>query len=445
MSILFPGPRSFTGEDTCEFHVHGGTAVISSVLEALGKMEGYQPATAGEFTKRAFYSGKLDLLEVEGLGDLIEADTNEQRKQALFQMEGTLSKLYMDWRETLVKCTAHLEAFIDFSEEENLESGILEENVKAVKKLLRNIKSHLADGRRGERLRNGVRAVIIGEPNVGKSSLLNLLCQKQAAIVSPIPGTTRDIIERPLNILGFPVIVSDTAGLRVNTQDSIEQEGVKRARECIANADLYLLVDDAENFRRSILTENCTYNEYLRSYVERLLLSDILMEKSCDIQVNAESSQERGISCPWNSSDRMFLKENCVLILNKKDLVEDASHLERMIKEYTQACFLSCKTSDGVTEFLSRLQSQLSILCANPSRENPAITQSRHRHHLQNCVFSLESYIDLYEESSKYEDCDVVMMVEHLRKAMRSLGKITGHVSTDEVLDVIFSSFCIGK
>ncbi|XP_071449893.1 tRNA modification GTPase GTPBP3, mitochondrial [Hetaerina americana] len=440
--IWFPGPRSFTGENICELHVHGGVAVISSVLEALGKMEDYRPAEAGEFTKRAFYGGKLDLLEVEGLGDLIDADTDEQRKQALFQMEGALSKLYMDWRETLVKCVAHLEAFIDFSEEENIESGILNQNHKAISELLEGIKNHLADGRRGERLRSGVKAVIIGEPNVGKSSLLNLLCQRQAAIVSPIPGTTRDIVERPLNIQGFPVLVSDTAGLRTDTQDLIELEGVKRARECVASADLYLLVADAVEFSRNVLSKKFSVVEHLRSYIERLLLSDVLFQKGCKFKATMEGYVKRENSHLPNPVDTMGIRDNCLLIVNKRDLVEDFNHMDSIIQNFPNICFVSCKTNDGVMELMAKLKDQLSSLCANPSQENPTITQSRHRHHLQNCVISLESCLNLYEES---EDCDVVMMVEHLRQAMRCLGKITGHVSTEEILDVIFSSFCIGK
>ncbi|KAG8235692.1 hypothetical protein J437_LFUL014036, partial [Ladona fulva] len=437
--IWFPGkcvascPKSFTGEDVCELHVHGGFAVVTSVLETLGKLNDYRPADPGEFTKRAFYAGKLDLLEVEGLADLIQAETEYQRKQALYQMEGSLSKVYMVWRQTLLKCVAHVEAYIDFSEDENIEDDILEQNEKVIQTLVLDLKRHLADGRRGERLRDGVKVAIIGEPNVGKSSLLNLLCRQPAAIVSSIPGTTRDIVERALNIQGFPVILSDTAGLRVDTQDVVELEGVQRARKCVSLADLVLLVVDSKKFYEDIKNEKLSYEDYVKCYAEQLKISDVIFEtglksnrKLADVGVKSKFS----------------LKENCLLIFNKTDLLKDELELKLLERKFSNVCTISCENNSGIPNMMDSLKRKLTTLCANPSRESPSITQSRHRYHLQDCLHSMETYLNMYKESA--QNCDVVLMTECLRQAMRHLGKITGHVSTEDILDVIFSDFCIG-
>ncbi|CAL8306830.1 unnamed protein product [Lota lota] len=212
--LWFPGPHSFTGEDSAEFHIHGGPAVISAVLQALGSLAGVRPAEAGEFTRRAFHAGKLDLTEVEGLGDLIHAETEAQRRQALRQMSGDLGRLYQDWSYRLKRCLAHIEAFIDFSEDELIEDSVISQVDGWMCALQGEVESHLKDERRGERLRSGVQVVIAGATNAGKSSLLNTLCQRPAAIVSPVAGTTRDVLETALDIGGFPVLLSDTAGLR---------------------------------------------------------------------------------------------------------------------------------------------------------------------------------------------------------------------------------------
>lgn len=228
--LWFPGPHSFTGEDSAEFHIHGGSAVVTAVLQALGSVPGMRPAEAGEFTRRAFQAGKLGLTEVEGLGDLIHAETEAQRRQALRQMSGDLGRLYQDWTHRLKRCLAHVEAFIDFSEDEQIEEGVLDQVERSISELQTEVERHLQDERRGERLRSGVHVVIAGATNAGKSSLLNTLCQRPAAIVSPIAGTTRDVVETALDIGGFPVVLSDTAGLR-DSPDLVEREGVRRAKE----------------------------------------------------------------------------------------------------------------------------------------------------------------------------------------------------------------------
>lgn len=228
--LWFPGPQSFTGEDCMELHVHGGPAVVSGVLQALGSVPGLRPAKAGEFTRRAFAHGKLSLTEVEGLADLIHAETEAQRRQALRQLDGELSQLCQGWAKTLTKALAHVEAYIDFGEDDNLEEGVLEQVDRDVRALEVALSSHLRDARRGQRLRSGANVVVAGPPNAGKSSLVNLLSQKPVSIVSPEPGTTRDILETPVDLAGFPVLLSDTAGLREGA-GAVEQEGVRRARQ----------------------------------------------------------------------------------------------------------------------------------------------------------------------------------------------------------------------
>lgn len=249
LCLWFPGPFSFTGEDSCEFQVHGSIAVISAMLDALGRVPGLRQATAGEFTKRAFFGGKLDLTEVDGLADLIHSETECQRKQALLQSNGSLSRLYHNWRKRMIRCIAHLEAFIDFSEDENIEDNVIVELNKELRKMKKEIRSHLDDSRRGELVRDGIRTVIVGEPNVGKSSFMNLVCQRNVSIVTDIAGTTRDLIETTYNISGFPVIFTDTAGLRRETNDVVEKEGIERAIGSMTTADLILLMVDSKDLR----------------------------------------------------------------------------------------------------------------------------------------------------------------------------------------------------
>ncbi|XP_027403990.1 tRNA modification GTPase GTPBP3, mitochondrial isoform X4 [Bos indicus x Bos taurus] len=244
--LWFPGPQSFTGEDCAEFHVHGGPAVVSGVLQALGSVPGLRPAEAGEFTRRAFAHGKLSLTEVEGLADLIHAETEAQRRQALRQLDGELGDLCRGWAETLTKALAHVEAYIDFSEDDNLEEGVLDQADSEVRKLEVALGVHLRDARRGQRLRSGAHVVVAGPPNAGKSSLVNLLSRKPVSIVSPEPGTTRDVLETPVDLAGFPALLSDTAGLREGV-GPVEQEGVRRAQKRLEQADLILAVLDASD------------------------------------------------------------------------------------------------------------------------------------------------------------------------------------------------------
>ncbi|NXT74361.1 GTPB3 GTPase, partial [Zapornia atra] len=424
--VWFPGPRSFTGEDCAELHVHGGPAVVSGVLQALGRLPGLRPAEPGEFTRRAFHHGKLDLTAAEGLGDLIRAETEAQRRQALRQMEGELGQLYQRWSETLTQALAHLEAYIDFSEDDNVEEEVLLQGCgdragthhlcyplppqhpsrslpavdATVRALEQEIGSHLQNGRRGELLRGGVRAVIAGPPNVGKSSLLNLLCQRPAAIVSPVAGTTRDVVEVSLNIGGYPLVLSDTAGLRDAT-DPIEQEGVSRARDRLRQADLVLAVLDAA----AVPTEPARLGATLGSFL------------------------------PPTAPP-------CILVLNKADLLQGG----RGALHDTCSCgdslppttLLSCQTGEGLDHLLELLARQLAQLCGDPLSGSPTLTQSRHSHHLGGCVAALARY-----EPERRRDLGLA--AERLRVARRHLGCITGHVGAEDILDIIFRDFCVGK
>ncbi|XP_017567592.1 tRNA modification GTPase GTPBP3, mitochondrial [Pygocentrus nattereri] len=406
--LWFPGPHSFTGEDIAEFHIHGGPAVISGVLQALGSLPGLRPAEAGEFTRRAFHAGKLDLTEVEGLGDLIHAETQAQRRQALRQMAGDLGHLYNGWSEQLKRCLAHVEAFIDFSEGDLIEDGVLNQVDIAVPQLQMEIEKHLCDERRGERLRSGVQVVIAGSTNAGKSSLFNILCQRPAAIVSPIAGTTRDIVETSLDIGGFPVLLSDTAGLR-DTGDCVEREGVRRARQMVGLADLTLVLVDSMQLPQ----EPQMVSGFLSEYLKNVLPS--------------AKDHEQGY----------------VLILNKSDLLpkEHISMIQNVLTQTSDMApvsILSCHSREGLDDFLTLLQDRLKTLCGDPLAGSPSLTQTRHRAHLQKCVDALNQY---YE----YRDTDLALAAEGLRLGLSSLGRITGKVGAEDILDVIFRDFCIGK
>lgn len=413
-----------------EFHVHGGPAILTRLMQALSRLQ-VHPALPGEFTRRAFYNNKLDLTEVEGLADLIEAETECQRKQALLQADGILRKLYDSWRKVLSESVASIEAYIDFGEEENIESDVVQNAHYALRQLMRDLEEHLADGRRGEILRNGVRTVIVGEPNVGKSSLLNHLVQRNAAIVTPIAGTTRDVIELTANISGYPVLIADTAGITDDTGDIIEAEGVRRARNHAENADFVVVVVDAFKFA----TSGMTYEDYIREYLSSLGIQELLANIG---------------------------RERFVVIANKKDLLKEEE--KRRLSD-AEAVLISCRTEDGFQDLLRSLTDHFSKMyniinnnsinicyrsyvtttflfrCGNPSVESPTISQARHRNHLAQCLRHLQSYFELYAN----EQHDAAIAAEEIHKAMRELGRITGYVSTNEILDIIFKNFCIGK
>ncbi|KAF0557655.1 tRNA modification GTPase TrmE [Gigaspora margarita] len=402
--LWFPGPNSYTGQDVAEFHIHGGISVISGVLDALGSVEGFRHAEQGEFTRRAFDNDKLDLTEIEGLADLLNAETEAQRRQALRQAQGSLKNLYESWRKQLIENIALIEAVIDFSEDENIEDGVFEQAVANVKQVLNMMINHVNDNRRGEILRDGIHVTLFGPPNVGKSSFLNCLAQRQAVIVSSIPGTTRDIIEISLNIGGYPVIIGDTAGLR-QSNDIIEIEGIKRAKDRILLADIKMCI-----------------------------LSSFEVLKS--LKSNDENSF-RIINPLINES----LDKSTFLILNKSDLLNESelAYLKKAIAKIfpeNYICYVSCINGDGIKEFLDIFVSSLKHKYDNSATQVTLITQSRHRENLNDCIYGLQSFL---------AQKDIVLAAEELRYATNALGRITGSVEVDEVLNVIFERFCIGK
>ncbi|KAM4883773.1 5-taurinomethyluridine-[tRNA] synthase subunit GTPB3, mitochondrial [Sylvia borin] len=407
--VWFPGPRSFTGEDCAELHVHGGPAVVSGVLQALGRVPGLRPAEAGEFTLRAFRHGKLDLTAAEGLRDLIGAHTDTQRRQALRQMEGELGRLCQRWSRALTQALAHLEAFIDFGEDEDVEEELLGQVAVAVRALERDIRAQLRDGRRGELLRAGVRAVIVGPPNVGKSSLFNLLCRRPAAIVSPVAGTTRDVLEVALDIGGYPLVLSDTAGLRQAT-DPVECEGVARARARLSQADLVLAVLDVTSVSPTPVALGA-----------------------------ALAALEPPPGVP------------CVPVLNKADLLGGHGVSPSVTcAQGPAATLVSCRTGQGLEELLRVLTEQLAQLCGDPLSGSPSLTQSRHSRHLGACAAALARFGrgdsgDIGDSGDSSDIGDLAVAAEQLRVARRELGRITGQVGAEEVLDIIFRDFCVGK
>lgn len=384
--LWFPGPASFTGEDMVELHVHGGRAVVEAVVAALAGVPGLHPAEPGAFTRRAFDNGKLDLAEVEGLADLIAADTAAQRRQALKQLGGALSGRVMDWRERLLRAAAHLEAAIDFSDEE-LPDGLAERVRGHVASLRDEMAAALADDRRGERLRDGVTIAILGAPNAGKSSLLNALAQRDAAIVADTAGTTRDVVEVHLDLGGYPVTVADTAGLRAlpaDSGDGIEAEGIRRARARAAAADLKLAVFD--------LTAPAGPDPATRG----LLDADSLVV--------------------WNKLDRAAASPPDTL-------------------DGHPALALSAATGEGIPKLLDRLQAAV-VDRLGDAEEAPAITRARHREAIAEAREALDRSLAAALPELAAED---------IRLATRALGRITGQVDVEDLLDVIFSDFCIGK
>lgn len=302
--------------------------MVAAMLSALGSVPGLRAARAGEFTKRAFYAGKLDLTAVEGLADLIHAETEQQRRQALLQAGGSLAHLYADWSARLLRCTAHLEAFIDFAEDQNLDGDTFGQLQRSVAALRSEMGAHLRDGRRGELLRTGVRATIVGAPNVGKSSFMNHLCGKPISIVAAVAGTTRDVVESAFNIGGFPVVLADTAGLRERTDDAVEREGMRRARLCADQADLVIVVVDAQRLQR------CAFD------VDRCLDG---------------YWAELGV-------DALVAERRRVLLVNKVDLIVEEGLKEELQRKHKDVVFVSCLEETGIAEAVEAIAGQLKEL-----------------------------------------------------------------------------------
>ncbi len=380
IAVYFKAPHSFTGEDIVELHTHGGRAVVQAVLNALSGNCGARPAMAGEFTRRAFDNEKLDLTEIEGLADLIDAETEHQRRQALRQMSGHLGALYQGWSQRLLHALAHIEAYLDFPDEE-IPGDIFAKLRSDVEIIGGELRAHLSDSARGEKLRTGMTMAILGPPNAGKSSLLNVLARRDAAIVSHTAGTTRDVIEVHLELSGYPVTLADTAGIR-DTSDDIEREGVRRSLNAAQMSDLRLIVLDS--------TQDLT---------------------AIDPQI-ISMMQQKGSVIVWNKSD-----------LNQNPPRIDSPSIQ-----------ISTKTGYNLPQLLELLgQKAASEMAVG---ETPAITRIRHRQAVQHALDAVTRFVVASGAD---------LMAEDLRTATHALARITGKVDVEDILDIIFMDFCIGK
>lgn len=381
LALFFPGPASFTGEDVAELHVHGGRAVVAALLSVLGNMAGFRPAEAGEFTRRAFENGMVDLTAVEGLGDLIAAETEAQRRQALRQASGALRAVFEAWRARLIRARAMLEADLDFADEEDVPASVADVAWREAEGIAAEISRRLDDRARGERLRDGAEVVIVGSVNAGKSSLINAIAQRDVAIVTAEPGTTRDLIEVRLDICGYPFTLVDTAGLR-EAEGAVEREGIRRARDRAGAADVVLEVEDVTT---------------------------------------------RGAP-PTISGVGLVLR-----VGTKVDLIDSDEERTRISGLYDLT--LSSRTGEGLDALFARL--------ARYAREemepgpSSLITRARHRAALMSCRDAL---VRAGEQSLPAE-----LRAEELRHASDALGRLTGRIDVEDLLDVIFREFCIGK
>ena len=381
--LWFPGPQSYTGEDMAEIHIHGGKAVVKALLNTLSNIKSCRLAEPGEFTKLAFQNGKINLLKAESIGDLISAETEIQRSQAIKTMSGKSSQKFNQLREKLLKILSFVEAKIDFPEED-----LPDENINQIKKessnVITEIKKILDDQKVGEIIREGFKIAIVGPTNAGKSSLINNISKREVAIVSEIAGTTRDVVETHLNIDGFPVIISDTAGIR-DSKNEIEKKGIKLSLKKAENADLKLVVVDA---------------------------------KSVDLSGFMND----------------LLKKDAILVINKSDLLNDK--LEPEVSKFNHV-LISLKDNLNIDKLILKIKKNLENKFI--SEEDILITRERHRQHLVQCVDHLKNF------SNKNDKKDFDKAAEDLRLATRHLGMIVGKVDVEEILGSIFNDFCIGK
>lgn len=376
--LFFPGPRSFTGEDCVEYHLHGGRAVVAAMMRRLASLDGYRSAEPGEFTRRAFENGRVDLTEVEGLADLILADTEMQRRQAFDQSAGALSGLYEGWRRLMVRARAMIEAEFDFADEDDIPGSVADTIWDDLSELALQIKAHLEGGKAGEIIREGYRIVILGAPNAGKSSLLNTLARRDIAIVSDEFGTTRDVLELHLDIGGYPVVVFDTAGLR-DSAGAVEKEGIRRALTAARGADLILALEDVAD------------------------------PVSVDI--------------PDVGHGRILN------VGTKADLVPP-------VKNEIYDCRISVVDQTGIESLIDQIRLRVENAVGSVSTSLPS--RQRHQEYLEKCLLHLHLAIDGV-------GIPLELRAEELRQSCDMLGRLTGRVDVEDLLDVIFKEFCVGK
>jgi tRNA modification GTPase len=379
--LWFPAPRSETGEDLAELHVHGGRAVARAMLQAIAKVPGTRMAEPGEFARRAFENGKIDLTQAEAIADLVDAETQAQARQALRQAGGASARLYEGWRAELIEAQALTEAAIDFSDESDVGDKTAKEARVCAEALAAKLRRHIDDGHRGEILRDGFHVVIAGPPNVGKSSFLNAMVRREAAIVSEEAGTTRDVIEVRMDLGGLPVVLTDTAGIR-ETEGKVEREGIRRTLDRARDADLVLWLMDA---------------------------SDPQADLPPDLAPHAA---------------------HVLRVLNKSDLALQA-------RAHDQSWLRLClRTGEGLGDVTKAIEAQARARIG--TTEAPVITQARHRQQLEACAAALDDYL-------RGALAETELRAEDLRRAATALGRITGRVDVEDVLDQIFGRFCIGK
>jgi len=388
LALWFPAPASFTGEAVAELQIHGSPAVVSAVLEVLGGIEGFAPAEPGAFARRAFENSRLDLTEVEGLADLIDAETQAQRRQAARQMAGGLRHLYEGWAQTLVRAMADLEATIDFADEGDVDDRLPADLVTRLKALRDEVGDHLGAARSGERLRDGLSVVIAGAPNAGKSSLINALAGRDVAIVTEHAGTTRDLIEVHLDLSGLPVTLVDTAGLRAGAA-GVEIEGIRRAERRIAQAEIVIWLVDG----------------------------------------TADAIAPVDAVTPGPGGETLVCINKCDLFGGDPPAVVGTLGREGTL-------MISAKTGAGLEQLLERLREMARVRMAGS--DGPAPTRHRHRVLLEQCVRHITRGLDAGSGETE-------LLAEDLRLAARALGRLTGRIDVEDILDVIFAEFCIGK
>ncbi len=409
--LWLPGPGSVTGEDVAELHLHGSRAVLTAVMAALSR-QGLRLAEPGEFTRRAFLNGKLDLVQAEAVADLAAAETEAQRRQALRQLDGHLGNLYRGWGDRLLRMLAHLEAAIDFPDED-LPPEIEAEVAAETAALAGEIAAHLSDSHRGERLRDGIAVAILGPPNAGKSSLLNVLARREAAITSPIAGTTRDVIEVAIDLAGYPVVLADTAGLREST-DAIEQEGLRRALARAEAAELRLFVFDAAG------PEDAAGAAQFPSD------GTLLVANKIDLIKPSPAPRERGDRTRQRSVGEGDGRSGVRPLTPALSPGGGEGQVEGAIA-------VSALTGEGLPELVATLAARIA---ERYDIAAPLLTRARHRDALQRTAEALRRSLAAGLPELRAED---------LRLAWRSLGQITGRVDVEDLLDVIFADFCLGK